>query len=234
MNSIYKFLIITGFLLILAACGSGSVNDNIRIAKGETRDGGARSVNGNIVVGSDAVLQGDVSAVNGLVDLDAGAEVGNIKTVNGSIRMAERTSSGNVDSVNGSLRMLAGASCKGIRLVNGSLDAGVGSMVSGNALLVNGSAELFGASVQGDLETYSGNMLVTDASRVAGSIRIKKPKGGIGNSDKPRIIIGPDAVVEGGVVAEREIKLYVHATARVGTIEGAEAKSFSGAVSDLD
>lgn len=225
---------ITGMLLLLSACGSGSVNDNIRIGKGETRDGSARSVNGNIIVGSDAVLEGDVNSVNGNIELEEGAKVGNIKSVNGSIRLAERASAGKLDSVNGSVRMRPGAMSSGIRLVNGSLDAGAGAKISGDALMVNGSAELFGASIDGDIETYSGNMLVTDGSTVGGSIRIKKPTGVFDGNDKPRIVIGPDSVVEGGVVAEREINLFVHDSASVGAIEGAEAKMFSDSVSEIN
>lgn len=231
---IYKQISAIAAILLLAACGSGSVNDNIRIGKGETRDGGARSVNGNIIVGSDAELTGDVSSVNGNIELDEGAKVGNIKSVNGSIRLAERSSAGNLDSVNGSLRMGPGATSGGIRLVNGSLDAGADARVSGDAFLVNGSAELFGATVDGDLETYSGNMLVTDASTVSGSIRVKKPKGVFDSSDKPRIVIGPNSVVEGGVVAEVEIKLFVHESASVESVQGAEAQAFSGSVSELN
>jgi len=48
------------------------------------------------------------------------------------------------------------------------------------------------------------------------------------NKRKPRIIIGPNAVVEGELKFEREVTLYVHETARTGKITGATATSYSG------
>ena len=43
----------------------------------------------------------------------------------------------------------------------------------------------------------------------------------------PRIIIGPNAVVEGPLVFERPVTLYVHTSARIGAVTGATAKPFS-------
>ncbi len=234
MYSLTKITSLAAVIMLVSACGSGSVNDNIRIAKGEIHEGGARSVNGNIIVGSKATVQGDISSVNGTVDIDDGAEVANIKSVNGSIRVGEGAIAGNIDSVNGNTRLLPDSRTTGIRLVNGSLDAEKGTHIMGSAFLVNGTMELFGAMVDGDLETYSGNMLVTDSSKVAGNIFVKKPKGTFSNTDKPRIIIGPDSEVAGGIIAERDIHLFVHDSATVGSIEGAAAEAFSGSVSDID
>jgi hypothetical protein len=45
----------------------------------------------------------------------------------------------------------------------------------------------------------------------------------------PRIVIGAGAVVSGALRFDREVDLYVHATARVGPITGANAIKFSGA-----
>jgi len=45
-------------------------------------------------------------------------------------------------------------------------------------------------------------------------------------SRKPRVIIGPNAVVEGPLLFEREVVLYVHRTARVGPVTGAEPIPF--------
>ena len=44
----------------------------------------------------------------------------------------------------------------------------------------------------------------------------------------PRIIIGPNAVVEGPLVFERPVVLYVHKTAKIGPVTGATAQSFDG------
>ena len=76
---------------------------------------------------------------------------------------------------------------------------------------------------------------MSDASVVKGDIIIEKP--GMwnrnGNNDKlPVIVIGPGSVVEGSIVLEREVKLYISESAEVGGVEGkmsmSDAVRFSG------
>ena len=43
---------------------------------------------------------------------------------------------------------------------------------------------------------------------------------------KPRVIIGPNASVNGSLQFEREVTLYVHRTARIGPVSGAVAVLF--------
>ena len=69
---------------------------------------------------------------------------------------------------------------------------------------------------------------------VKGGIKVEKPGTSwipihFGKHTPPRIIIGPNAVVDGPLVFEREVKLYVHASARTGAITGATAIRFDGA-----
>lgn len=45
----------------------------------------------------------------------------------------------------------------------------------------------------------------------------------------PRVVIGPNAVVEGALVFEREVNLYVHQRARVGAVSGATALRYNSA-----
>ena len=63
-------------------------------------------------------------------------------------------------------------------------------------------------------------------------ILVKEPHNWISWGGKeqrpPRIVIEAGAVVEGTLRFEREVELYVHESAKIGTIEGAEAKRFSG------
>ena len=51
----------------------------------------------------------------------------------------------------------------------------------------------------------------------------------IGKRKPPRIIVGPNAVVEGTAGVEREVKLYVHERARIGTVTGATAVAYDTA-----
>jgi hypothetical protein len=65
---------------------------------------------------------------------------------------------------------------------------------------------------------------------VAGGIKVEKPSGwSWGKQRPPRVVIGPNSVVEGELVFEREVELFVHATATVGKITGATATRYEGA-----
>jgi hypothetical protein len=67
-------------------------------------------------------------------------------------------------------------------------------------------------------------------SHVKGGIRVEKPNGnwGVrwGKPKVPRIVIGPDAVVDGDLVFERDVTLYVHQSARIGNVSGATAQRY--------
>ena len=97
---------------------------------------------------------------------------------------------------------------------------------------------LVGTAVEGRIETVNGDVTVGADSRVARGIRIEKPKGNFGlNFGKhkiPRVVIGPNAVVDGPLVFEREVKLYVHASARIGSVGGATAVRYDGATPPKD
>jgi hypothetical protein len=68
---------------------------------------------------------------------------------------------------------------------------------------------------------------------VHGGILVEKPHGfGIhwGKESKPRIVIGPNAVVEGELRFEREVELFVHSTAKIGKVTGATAQTYTDAL----
>jgi len=65
---------------------------------------------------------------------------------------------------------------------------------------------------------------------VRGGILVEKPSTGwwnSGKSRKPRIVVGPGSVVEGALVFEREVELFVHASAKVGAVTGATAQAYT-------
>jgi hypothetical protein len=65
---------------------------------------------------------------------------------------------------------------------------------------------------------------------VRGGILVEKPSMGwwnSGKSRKPRIVVGPDSVVEGPLVFEREVDLLVHASAKIGPVTGATAQAYT-------
>ena len=177
---------------------------------------------------------GELDTVNGGISIASGTRVDSASTVNGGIRVAEQASVGSLETVNGGIAVGAGVMvAEGIETVNGGIEIARGSRVQGGVETVNGRIELSGADVGQGLATINGDVIVGADSIVRGGILIEKPKDGwfnwgSGNSRKPRVVIGPNAVVEGTLKFEREVELFVHTSARVGPIEGATATAFSG------
>ena len=69
---------------------------------------------------------------------------------------------------------------------------------------------------------------------IQGDLVIEKPSfwGRQGKKRKPRVVIGPGSRVEGTIVVEHEIELYISESAEVGHVEGVmsidDAQRFSG------
>jgi DUF4097 and DUF4098 domain-containing protein YvlB len=206
--------------------------------------------------GQPAVGQ-DVDKVNGSITAEAGQAYGNLQTVNGGIHVEANARTGNVGTVNGSIHVADGAQVGGLETVNGGVRAGqhvvigkgvdtvngeifvdAGGHVGGDVGTVNGGIGLVDTDVDGGISTVSGDVTVGVGSHVKGGLKVEKPNNNWSiHFGKPRIqliVIGPNAVVEGPLVFEREVKLYVHASARTGTITGATAIRFDGAHAPQD
>lgn len=175
---------------------------------------------------------GDATTVNGSIDLGARSVVKRSQTVNGSITMGEQASAESLETVNGAVHLERGARVAGaVHLVNGSIDLDQSADVGGRVSNVNGSIHLRAAHVGGGIETTSGNVEVAAGSRVEGGILINKENEGwfhLGSTTTPRVVIGPDTVVQGALVFNREVKLYVSDRARIGSVRGATPMKFSG------
>lgn len=188
-------------------------------------------VNGSITV-EDGQTAGELSTVNGSIRIGANARVDEAETVNGSIQAKENVQVGALSTVNGSIRLEDGARVSGgVETVNGGIFVDRGGNVQGDVETVNGAIGLVDTDVSGGLETVNGDVTVGVGSHVRGGLRYIKPKGSfirIGKQRIPRVVIGPDARVDGPLVFEREVVLYVHATARTGAITGAQAIRFEG------
>ena len=175
---------------------------------------------------------GDVDTVNGSITIESGAIVKDAETVNGSIRAADDIGADSLSTVNGAIRAGQRATVRGdVETVNGSIFLGEGGRVGGGVATVNGAIGLVDVDLAGGIATVSGDVTVGVGSHVTGGIRVEKPSSNWFpvqiNKRKPRIVIGPGAVVEGELVFEREVDLYVHDTARVGKVTGATATAYS-------
>jgi len=74
---------------------------------------------------------------------------------------------------------------------------------------------------------------------VHGGILVEKNKGiefgwGSRRPKVPRIIIGPGAIVDGELRFERKVDLYVHTTAKVGTVIGATAVPYTDTIPERE
>lgn len=216
MNRLRFALVLTLAFASPAAFAQDSidkVNGSITAEAGRSY-GSLNTVNGSITI-EDGVKTGDAGTVNGSIRGGDGIEAEDLATVNGSIRFGERL-------------VLRG----GIETVNGSVFIGSGGRVGNNITTVNGAIGLVRTELAGGIETVNGDITVGIGSHVRGGIKVHKPGSSWMpirfNKRKPRIVIGPDAVVEGPLVFEREVTLYVHESARIGEVTGATAVKYSG------
>ncbi|KPL48706.1 hypothetical protein XAXN_12100 [Xanthomonas axonopodis] len=178
----------------------------------------------------------NVSKVNGRISADAGKTYGALETVNGSIEIGAGAQTKNVETVNGGIRIGDNARTGGVETVNGSITLGQKVTVSGGLETVNGSIGLVGTELGKGIETVNGDITVGVGSHVRGGIDVSKPSFGFSfqPSRKPRVVIGPDAVVDGPLHFEREVNLYVHRSAKIGAVSGATARSFDSDVAPKD
>ena len=170
----------------------------------------------------------DISKVNGSIEAAAGQHYRDLETVNGSIRIGDGTQARDASTVNGSITVGDRAQVDGLETVNGAIRLGTGVKVSSGIETVNGAIGLVGTELAGDIETLNGDVTVGIGSRVKGGITVERNTGwfqGKGRRD-PRVVIGPDAVVEGPLVFKREVHLHVHRSARIGPVTGAEARIY--------
>ena len=113
--------------------------------------------------------------------------------------------------------------------VNGTIRVDAGER-AGDLETVNGAIGLVDTEVAGGIETVNGDLTVGVGSHVRGGIHYEKPgQQWISfNRRDPRVIIGPNARVDGPLVFERDVKLYVHESAQIGTVTGASAIRYQG------
>ena len=219
------------FTVLLAAAGVAQAHDEQRI-----RD--IDKVNGSITAEA-GQFYGDLSTVNGGIDLQRGAKVEDVETVNGGIEAGDEVVARSVSTVNGSIRFGQRAQVEGdVETVNGGTFFDRGSNVRRGVSTVNGGIGLVDTDLGGGIETVNGDITVGVGSHVKGGIRVEKPTGNwglrMGKPKVPRIVIGPNAVVEGNLVFEREVTLHVHQSARIGNVSGATAQRYSTATPPQD
>jgi acyl-[acyl carrier protein]--UDP-N-acetylglucosamine O-acyltransferase len=209
-------------LAALVLCGSAqgfNLNKDVEIAPG-TESGGHSTVNGDITVGRDAVVNGDLETVNGSIEIQDNARVRDAETVNGRVRIAAGVTAGSIESVNGSIEVDRESTVDEINVVNGRVELAPGVRVAENVENVNGEMNIEGAEIGGNLETVNGDVTLAEGARIGRDLVVRKPDGVSVDRRRPKIVIGPGARVEGEIVLEREVELYVSESASVGGVSG--------------
>jgi hypothetical protein len=223
--------------LPLAASAAGNdiskVNGSVRVAAGESA-GDVETVNGSVTI-EDGVTAENIETVNGSINIGRNSTVRSIETVNGGVSLASGARASRIETVNGTLRLEENAQVSGdVTAVNGAASLEQGADIAGKLSNVNGRMNLRGAHVGAGLHTVSGDINVGPGSRVEGGILVEKPGFSMFRSQrrKPRIVIGPDAVVEGPLEFEHDVDLYVSDRAKIGQVHGAKAITFTGSEPD--
>lgn len=221
-------------LMFAAEASAFGLNKSIEIEAGSESDGQS-TINGSISVGNDATVNGTLETVNGTIRVSENARIGDAQTVNGSVRIASGVTADEIGSVNGSISVDENATIEGISVVNGRISLETGTKVGNDVANVNGEIGVTGAEIGGDLSTVNGDVTLTGNAILRGDLTVEKPHGFGWNDDerrKPKIIVGPGARVEGNIVLEREVELYISETAEVGGVSGVmsmdQAVRFSG------
>jgi len=227
---------VTLLALALAApvANAWNVNKSINIEAGAQTSGDS-TVNGSVTVGAGAIISGSLETVNGSIRIAENVQAESVSTVNGSIRIESGLVTDSVESVNGTIRIGPMAQIsRSVEVVNGKIVLGEGGRVGRDIANVNGEISIESTEIGGDIRTVTGDVTIDGSSQVLGDIIIEKPGGWGWNrrKQKPRVIIGPGARVEGTIVAEHEIELYISESASVGGVSGEasmdDAIRFSG------
>ena len=152
-----------------------------------------------------------ISHVNRGITAEAGRRYGGLETVNGGIHAGRDVQV-----------------ARGAETVNGGIRFEFGSSVGGDITTVNGGITIKQTRVQGRIETVQGDIIVGNGSVVQGGILVTKPQGiRWGRNRTPRIVIGPNATVNGALRFEREVELFVHPSAKIGAVTGATVQRYT-------
>ena len=119
-----------------------------------------------------------------------------------------------------------------VETVNGDITLRSGARVGGSVANVNGDMLIEGASVGGGLETVNADIRLTSGARVSGGIHVER-NNGHGRSwfnreqSNPRITVEQGAVVEGPLVFEREVDLYLAPGVTLPAVQGVPPKRYT-------
>ncbi len=215
------FSVLLGLMLV-APVLAGSINKSINLGD-NSENSGQSSVNGSITVGDNSVVNGSLNTVNGSIKVGENTRLKDAETVNGSVKVGSGSTVDDVNSVNGTISVAEMVTVEGeIEVVNGKISLQKGTNVADSVSNVNGEIWLAGAEVGGNVSTVSGDVTLSDAAVLKGDLIVEKP-GGWGrkrNKRTPTVIVGPDTRIDGQIVLEQKVDLFISETANIGGVRG--------------
>jgi len=176
---------------------------------------------------------GDVDKINGGISIEAGSTAGTLETVNGGIKVGANAEVGSIETVNGGITVGRRTRVSGdVAAVNGGVRMQAGASVGGHVENVNGGVTAIGTRIGGGIKTVNGEIVLDQGTQVKGGVHVEKPSGWgnliqFGDSKPPRVVVGRNSIVEGELRFDREVRLYVHQTARIGRVTGATATRYN-------
>lgn len=197
-------LALSAVLVVVAACGEGSVNGPIEVAEGTTHDGSVQTVNGPITVQKGARVDGSARSVNGSVKVAEEATAQRVRNVNGAIRLGRKARVEN-----------------SVQTINGDVEAASGAVIGGDVESVNGDVRLTGATVEGGVSVVTASVTLEEGAVVRQDITVDQEDA---DSDTPGVTITlrGGSVVEGGIYVKgqsADVTLRLEGGSRVdGTI----------------
>jgi hypothetical protein len=234
---------VNGALVAGAPCGDlSTVNGALEVGVGQSC-GNVSTINGAIEIGDKASI-GSAHTVNGHITLGAATTAQSLRTVNGAISVGPGAQvHGDAHTTNGAIHIASGTHLTGVvNTSNGKIVLEPSADIGGYVASVNGRIRLDAAHVGNGIESVSGDIDLGAHSRVEGGIWVKGTTGSCGSDlmreilrwlplsscEPQRVVIGPDAVVQGKLKFEHPVRLYVNASARIGAVEGAQPITFAG------
>ena len=183
-----------------------SISGNISTAENVTVDE-VSSINGNIRIGTGNRIKGDINNATGQTYIDRRTQIqGNLGTAIGAVGIVDSTIHGNITAYDSDL----------------TVDAN--SRVQGNIFYCASNPKGFISSLFNRLSTNDKQQRTESAQKaVCAHSTINRKH----DAFLPTVIIGKQAIVDGDLTFQRRVRLYVHETAKIGKVNGAEVIRFN-------
>jgi len=201
-----------------------SVSDDLRTQPGR-RYGQLESVSGDVKIAARAIV-GGATTTSGDIHVHEEAAVGPVSSVSGDLVVGNGAWVRSAETVSGDITLGLNVDVdEGVKSTSGTIRTGRGCRIQGDVKSVSGDIVLYATEVEGNIHVVSSDLTVAAGSQVSGGIHLY----GTTNASchLPRIVIGEHARVEGELVFESPVALYVHTTAHTGPIQGASPIVYS-------